>query len=348
MSTPTYNEQDSKAQIKAWKEALDIVTVAEMYGELQKFGANFKYKNDPSIVISPSKQIFNNFSDTANNSVGSILDLIMYMEKCELAAGVKILKELNGIDDYVVSEEDRVKRKEASSKNKNVNFQQLGFFAKNDLEAGLKLKPFELEIDNITSLSVNPAYHKLFERETFPLDFKTKLEYIHNKIIGWDNYYRCPSIILRDRTGKIIDKQAYRPTKPDSHKNWTDPKYIPKNTGNRGNEFLYPFQEEIEQIIKRERYFIVGEGIKNAVNALVYSAPFISLESSSNATSQKLIDYIKDLKDKGYGLVCIFDGDTAGEKAFNHFKSSTGLECENHLLFTSGIDFTDHMAKAKS
>jgi len=347
MSTKHYSEADSKAQIQAWKEALDIITVAEKYGELVKTGANYKYKDDSSIVINPTKQIFNNFSDSAKGAVGSVLDLIMYMEKCDLAAGVKILKELNGVDEYIVSEETKLKRKKQSTKKKDVNFQQLGLFAKNDLEAGLKFKPFELDMDGTTSLSVNPSFHKLFERTTFPLDFKRKLEYIHNNIIGYDNYYKCASIILRDCTGKVVDKQAYRPSKPASYKNWVDPKYIPKNTNNRGDNFLYPFQEEIEKIIKREKYFIVGEGIKNAVNALLYSAPFISLESSASATPVKLIEYIKDLKDKGYGLVCLFDGDTAGLKAYEKFKTTTGLECENHLDFKSNIDFTDHMVKGE-
>jgi hypothetical protein len=56
-----------------------------------------------------------------------------------------------------------------------------------------------------------------------------------------------------------------------------------------------------------------------------------------------LKEYILDLKNKGYGITCMFDGDKAGEKAFLNFQSSTGLSVENYLGFSSNIDFTDYM-----
>jgi len=346
MSTQHYSEADSKAQIKAWKEALDIVTVAEKYGELIKTGANYKFKNDPSIVINPTKQIFNNFSDSSKGATGSVLDLILYMEKCDLASGVKILKELNGVHDYHVDPAKQIQRKEEASKKKDVDFQKLGLFAKNDLSAGSTRKPYELDIEGKITLSINSTFHKLFQRESLPLDLKRKMDYLHDKIIGYDEYYQCASIIIRDATGRVVDKCAYRPTKPAKYDNWSHPKYIYKNTHNRGNSFIFPFQTEIEKIIKREKYFIVGEGIKNAVNALLYSAPFISIESTSNSIDTKLINYITELKNKGLGIVCIFDGDTAGKKAYNNFKEQTGLNPLNHLDFKSNIDFTDYMVGA--
>jgi len=337
---------DKTQELEQLKASTDIVTVAEKYGELVKVGASFKYKDDSSIVINPSKQIFNNFSDSDKNSSGTVLDLIIYMEKCDLAAGIKILKELNGIDTYVVSEEKRIQYKKEASKKKHINFRNLELFAKNDLSAGIAKKPYLLDIDGSQSLAINEAYHKLFERTTFPMENKIKLDYLHGKILGYDEYYQCASIIIRDREGKVVDKCAYRPNKPTNYDNWNEPKYIYKNSHARGNEFLYPFQTEVEKIIKREKYFIVGEGIKNAVNALLYSAPFISMESTSNSIEQKLIDYIVELKEKGFGIVCMFDGDKAGAKAYKQFCEISGLEPINHLDFKSNIDFTTYMVWA--
>ena len=340
-------EQDSKAQIKAWKEALDIVTVAEMYGELVKTGANFKYKEDSSIVINPTKQIFNNFSDSANNSVGSVLDLIIYMEKCDLAAGIQKLKELNGVDEYIVSKEDRVKRKEASSKKKDINFQQLGLFAKNDLEAGQTKKPVPIILEdepNKSYLSINEAYTKLFERTQLPLEYQKKTDYLHRHIIGYDEYFRCASIIIKDTTGRVVDKCAYRPVKPDSYDNWSDPKYIHKNSHNRGNQFLYPFQKEVESILNKEDYFIVGEGIKNAVNALIYGVPYITIESTSNKANTNLINYIKALLSNQYKVIAMFDGDKAGAVGFEALKKELDTDIENFFDFTSDDDFTSYIS----
>jgi len=335
---------DKTQELEQLKASTDIVTVAEKYGELVKVGASFKYKDDSSIVINPSKQIFNNFSDSAKNSSGTVLDLIIYMEKCDLAAGIKILKELNGIDDYVVSEEKRVQYKEEASKKKAIDFRKLGLFAKNDLSAGISKKPYILDIDGSQSLAINDAYHKLFERTTFPMENKIKLDYLHSKILGYDEYYQCASIIIRDCTGKIVDKCAYRPNKPASYDNWNEPKYIYKNSHARGNEFLYPFQTEVEKILAREDYFVIGEGIKNAVNALIYAVPYITIESTSNKANDKLIEYIKNLLHNQYKVVAMFDGDKAGSNGFQTLKKELDIDIDNFFNFSTDQDFTSFIA----
>jgi len=323
------------------KQSLDIINIAELYGELIKAGTNFKYKNDISIVINPSKQIFSNFNGDITG--GSVLDLIMYMEKINLKDGITRLKELAGAETYHANPALQIKRKEEASKKKNIDFTKLALYANNDLTAGLKYLHYELEFDGHSSLSLNQTFHKLFECTTLPIEMKPKLDYIHKHIIGFDAFYQCPSIIIRDCTGKIIDKCAYRPKQPKGFDNWTAPKYIHKNTTNRGKDFLYPFQIEIEKIIKREKYFVIGEGIKNAVNALLYSIPFISIESTSNSISVELKEYILDLKNKGFAVTYMFDGDKAGKTAFENFKEHTGLVGENYFDFSSNIDFAEYM-----
>ena len=199
---------------------------------------------------------------------------------------------------------------------------------------------------------IHVEFSKLFETQFFDLQNHKRLLYTFKNIVGFDNFYRCPSIIIRDINRVVVDKISYRPNKPDHYENWSSPKYIYKNSTNRGSNFLFPFQKEMEKIIKKEKYLIVGEGIKNALNALVYGVPFLTFESSSSNIDERVITYIKELYEDGVGVICMFDGDgdnpdqkkwKAGKRAFETFKEKIGLPLENHLDFSSGIDFTDYL-----
>ena len=347
MSTPTYNEQDSKAQIQAWKEALDIVTVAEMYGELVKVGANYKYKDDPSLGISPAKQIFNNYSDPAKEAVGSVLDLIMYMEKCDLAAGIQKLKALNGVEEYHVDPAVQLKRKQKASTPK-FSLHQIGLFGQNNLTAVSPYIPYLVDCgDGSCYLQIKEPFIKLFETDKLDGTLDKKIAYVFTKLLGYDTFYQCPSIILRDSTGKIVDMVAYRPTRPASFNNWDDKtKYILKNSNFRGANFLYPFQQEMEKLMQINDVVMIGEGIKNGLNAYIRGLPFISLEGTDNETSEALIQYIHALLEKGFKIVGGFDGDKSGQKGFNNFKQLARLpKLENFLDFESGIDFTDFIVE---
>jgi hypothetical protein len=330
------------------KQSLDIVTVAEMYGELVKNGANYKFKNDSSIVINPAKQIFSDF----NGSIlgGSVLDLVMCMEKKDLKAGIERLKELSSLDTYTVDPALQIKRKEEADSKKIIDFQKLGYIGTLELKAVGSKKPIEthFEKENYSILSIiNTSVQKLFETDSFPIEYKRKIDYLFSNIVGWNDFFKCPSIILKDDTNRIVDIIAYRPSKPDNYDKWDNPKYIYKNSHNRGESFLYPFKKEVESILikadKSDRYLIVGEGIKNGLNALVYSVPFIALESSSNKISDELISYIRDYHEKGYNIISMFDGDKAGATAHENFKTQSGLHVENFLDFNSGIDFVDYL-----
>ncbi len=123
------NNSTNEPTVEQLKQSLDIITVAEMYsneyGELIKSGANFKYKNDSSIVINPSKQIFSNFNGDITG--GSVLDLIMYMEKLDLKAGINRLKELSSLDTYTIDPELQRKRKQKEKEAKKIDFQKLDY-----------------------------------------------------------------------------------------------------------------------------------------------------------------------------------------------------------------------------
>lgn len=341
------------------KRSLDIVAIAENYGELIKSGANYIYKENKSIVINPAKQIFSDFN--GNVTGGSVLDLIMMMEKIwippaiqtqeQLKEGIKKLKELNGIDTYIINPTIQIKRKkEEEAKTKKIDFQKLGYIGIKEIEAAKYKKPILIqdEYNKTIGYNLSKEYQKLFETLLLPPDTKVKIDYLYNHILGWNNFFKCPSIIIRDSKNKIVDIVSYRPIKPENYDNWTNPKYIYKNSHNRGKDFLFPFRKEVEAILSKQikdRYFIVGEGIKNGLNAILYSVPYITLESSSNKINDTLIAYIYDLVNRGFSLITMFDGDKAGAKAFYNFKEQTKLECKNFLDFNSGLDFVDYLQK---
>lgn len=342
------SNNSNEPTIEQIKQSLDIVTVAEMYsneyGELVKSGANFKYKNDSSIVINPAKQIFSNFNGDITG--GSVLDLVMYMEKLDLKAGINRLKELSSLDTYTIDPELQRKREQREKKAKKIDFQKLGYYGTLELkDASVLHRPIEClnESNELMYFIVPKELHKLFEAETLPAEYKDKIFYMFSSLVGWNKHFECPSIVLRDDNNRIVDLIAYRPNKPANYKDWSNPKYIYKNSHNRGENFLYPFRKEVQPIINREKYLIVGEGIKNGLNALLYSVPFITLESSSNKINDNLINYIRDYHSKGFNVICMFDGDKAGAKAYENFKLQSGLEVDNFLKFDSNQDFVNYL-----
>jgi hypothetical protein len=338
---------DNEPTIEQLKQSLDIITIAETYGELVKSGSNYKYKDDKSIIINSDKQIFSNFNGDITG--GSVLDLIMYMEKINLADGIKRLKELNGQETYHINPDLQIKRKEEATKKKTIDFKKLGYIGSLELKIPVLKQPIEYrkQSDNsLIHLHLCEEYSKLFETDKIQTEDKIKLDYLFKHILGWSEFFKCPSIILKDDTGRIVDIIAYRPTKPDNFDNWTNPKYIYKNSHNRGENFLYPFRKEVETILKRQikdKYLIVGEGIKNGLNALLYSVPYIPLESSSNKLDDNLKNYILSYYNKGYNIICMFDGDKAGKKAYENFIQQIGQNFNNFLDFNSNLDFVDYL-----
>jgi len=101
----------------------------------------------------------------------------------------------------------------------------------------------------------------------------------------------------------------------------------------------------MERLTKKEGFVFVGEGLKNAVNALIRSVPYISIESASNAKNDKLIAYVNKLFQDGVTIYGAMDGDVAGEKAFNAICDQMVFSIENLLDFKSGLDFTDYLRK---
>ena len=195
------------------------------------------------------------------------------------------------------------------------------------------------------NILLHSVFEKLFEGKFIPNISKDVSFYIFNRILGYDNYFNCPVIIVRDRKKRVVDLVKYRPTLPDKE----FPKYLQEKAvnklKNRGEEFLYIFQPEMERLIAKEKYILLGEGIKNGINALVRSLPFISIESASNVNNPELIDYLNAYRRDGVEVYGAMDGDVAGKKALKAINSKLEKPIENLIDFDRNIDFTDYIRK---
>jgi hypothetical protein len=344
------NNNSNELTIEQIKQSLDIIKVAEMYGELKKSGANGKYiyKKDKSISFDENKQIFKNWNGSMNKA-GSVLDLIMLMENKSMLEAIQKMKDLSSLDTYTIDPALQIKRKKEAKAKKQVDFQKLQQWGTQELQSVGIHRPIECKDKNgkITHFLVPNELEKFFETKEFPAEYKKKIDYIFSNLIGWNKHFQCSSIVIKDDIGRIVDLIAYRPNKPDSYNDWNNPKYIYKNSHNRGESFLYPFRKEVESILFKpsntDKYLIVGEGIKNGLNAILYSVPFIPLESTSNKISDSLIAYIRNLHEQGFSVISMFDGDKAGAKAHENFVAQSGLQINNFLAFDSGLDFVEYL-----
>jgi len=203
-------------------------------------------------------------------------------------------------------------------------------------------------VDQFTFIPV--VFEKLFESNHLYADLEV-VKYVLNRIVGYSHIFSCPVIILRDYIGRVVDIAHYRPLPPSKSEGKKLPKYLYKSNEkkplNRGEHFLYPFQVEMERLINKESFVIVGEGLKNAVNALIYKVPYISLEGTGNKPSKKLIGYIKELEKAGKKIMTAFDGDKAGEIAYTTFNEAMQSNYPNLFSFDSGKDLVDY-AKGES
>lgn len=184
-------------------------------------------------------------------------------------------------------------------------------------------------------VTVDRNFEKLFEGQTIEAapDF---MAYLFNRLVGWDDYFQCPVIVVRDIEGRVVNIVRYRP-KPRREGD-TLPKYLQTKADERPDyPYLFPFEIEMRRLLKKERICYVGEGLKNALNALTLGVPFVSTESASTIKPD-MAAYLKTLDEVRF--IGAFDGDEAGRKAYELMADLIPIE-GNILPFDSGLDFTD-------
>jgi len=190
-------------------------------------------------------------------------------------------------------------------------------------------------------LILNYPFRKLFEAKYLTVREEIA-NYIFTSIIGYCNYFDCPVIILRDAGGEVVNIVKYRPRNKEGEE-FTKYLYL-KASEKPQSDYLYPFRIENERMMSKqsEKLIVVGEGLKNALIALIYEIPYISIESTSSI-NPKLLEYLKAKDAEGLSFIGSFDGDVAGERAYTKVREV--IEMNNLFTFDSGVDFGEYITK---
>jgi hypothetical protein len=203
-----------------------------------------------------------------------------------------------------------------------------------------------LDIDGVINdvIRVSLVFEKLFEGYIIPTD-KRFADYLFTRVIGYDSYFNCPVILLRDSKERCIDIVRYRPQRNGVP---LQMKYLHlKNTEKPDSDYLFPLQAQMQKIAQVSGYTYIGEGLKNAINASILGIPFISTESASNIKPE-LISFLRDSEQiQNIVMVGAFDGDNAGKRAYEELSKEISI-LNNKFDFTSGIDFSDYLREVKN
>jgi len=121
-----------------------------------------------------------------------------------------------------------------------------------------KWAPMILEIDGkeIQGIRIHPAFAKLFESPDCFIPTEEKFaDYLFRRVIGWDEYFQCPVIVIRDESERVADIIRYRPHR----EGYSDlPKYhYTRNAEKPQNQPLFFLQAQMMRIMMNMRFCIL-------------------------------------------------------------------------------------------
>jgi len=338
--------------IEELKEKVSFITVLEDHGvEFRGGGNRLRAKVNPIREGGDFDfyQDTQKYYDHGTGDGGDVVDFIEVVENLSKSDALSFLQEkyLNGADlpnNYIKP----TPRYKPVKKDNDKLSAQLEIKANKYLQASHKRYKnkwsyMTLNVGGIENkvVRVAPYLEKLFEGYLIPTEEKFA-KYIFNRIVGYDSFFDCPVIILRDESEKVIDIVRYRPIR----EGFDDlPKYLyTKATEKPDSTYLFPLQAQMQKIMMSEGYCFIGEGLKNAINASMMGIPFISIEGAGNIKPE-LIEFLKSPRMDGISLLGAFDGDQAGVAAYR--KINKQIPMDNQFTFDSGVDFADWLREVK-
>jgi len=343
------------------KEMVSIDEVIGAYTPLKRSGQNFQAVHNPlreeatsSLHIYTDTQKYHDFGSGEH---GDILDFIEKVENLDRKRAISFLqaKYLGGVD-LSSSYQPPIKRKliQQPKKDNEALIAAMEVKAKTILSntlPGNREKYSIMDLDYMGTenrvVRVSQVFEKLFEGYLIPTEEKFA-KYIFSHIVGYDSYYSCPAIIIRDESERVVNIVRYRP-----HRNGQPlmqgkkpMKYLYlKGEETPNNAYLFPLQAQMQKMMRSEGYCYIGEGLKNSVNASIMGIPFISIESASSI-KPALIDFLKSDRMNGIELIGSFDGDKAGEAAYKRISREIHL-IGNEFEFDSDVDFSEWLKEEK-
>ena len=342
-------------KIQEIKDQIDIVEVVGIYTELQGRGNRLRAKVNP-IRDGGDFDVYQDtqkFYDQGTGEGGDVVDFIQKVENLSRSEAVSFLLEkyISGSNIVAPRSIPRLKAKPIKKDN-DLLFAQLEKKANAYLQAQVPKGTLNLnrltaekysivEVNGENDVRVAPVFEKLLEGYLLPTDEKYA-EYLFSRVIGYDSYFHCPVIVIRDESERVVDIVRYRPQR----EGFTDlPKYLyTKGSEKPDSSYLFPLQAQMQLIMRDQGYCYVGEGLKNAINASMIGVPFISIESAGNIKPE-LIRFLQSDRMKDIVKIGAFDGDKAGESAYKRVGAE--ILMSNEFDFNSGTDFAEYLKEIK-
>ena len=322
----------SNEEINEIRLSVDIVDVVSRYISLTKKGKNyfgvcpFHEDGDPSLSVSPDKQIFSCFSC---HTAGNVFKFLMEYEHISFIEAVKMVADISGINiDVQTFKNTNVKQNKIYDVYdigqkfyvNNINTQ----FGKNAKEylinRGINeemIKEFEigLAIKSTNTLS------KLLEQKDFKENDLTDSGLIVKDEKGFhDFFYDRVMFPLHDINGKVIGYSGRIYYKDDNAPKYINSKEHPLF---KKGEFVYNYQRAKNEC-RIKNTVIIMEGFMDVIRA--YSVGVKNVVATLGTAFTK--EHANLIKKLAKNIIICFDGDKAGAKAT--------MACSN-ILISMGI-----------
>ncbi|WP_442764534.1 DNA primase [Sulfurospirillum cavolei] len=330
-----------KTSIENLKQRLDIVDVVGSYLELKKNGANYKcvcpFHNDttPSLVVSPSKQIYHCFACGAG---GDSIKFVMEYEKLSYPEAIEKLARMVNFSLAYTTDEGGVKREDRKLM-ENLNL----FYVKQ-----LDKTPFAKEY--LFKRGISDVSIEKFELGYAPASFAT-LDFLKMRGYAMSEAMEYGVAGLGENNqpyARFIERVSfpiYSPTHrlvgfggrtlsnhPAKYVNSPQTKHFNKS------QLLYGYHLAKESVFK-EKKIIVTEGYLDVI--MLHQAGFTQAVATLGTTSTS--EHIPLLMRGDPQIIVAYDGDSAGINAA--LKASVLLSTHGLrggvVLFSNGMDPAD-------
>ncbi|MEG2322360.1 MAG: DNA primase [Bacilli bacterium] len=314
-------------EINNIRSSVDIVSVVMRYIPLTKKGKNyfgvcpFHEDSDPSLSVSPEKQIFSCFSC---HTAGNVFNFIMEYEHVSFIEAVRIVANIAGIEVAIADyKKDNVYQKEIHDiydislkfYTNNINT-SLGIEAKNYLiKRGLTdelIKKFEIGL----AIKSTDTLSKLLEKKQFKDNDLINSGLVIKDEKGFhDFFYHRIMFPLHDINNKVVGYSARAYYDTDG------PKYInsKEHLLFKKGEFLYNYANS-KEACRSQNTVILMEGFMDVIRA--YSIGISNVVATlGTAFTHQHANLIKRLANN---VIICYDGDDPGAKA--------SIACSNELI----------------
>lgn len=306
-------------KINEIRSSVDIVDVVMRYIPLTKKGKNyfgvcpFHEDSDPSLSVSPEKQIFSCFSC---HTAGNVFTFVMEYEHISFLEAVKMVADIGGINveidspKYVKNSYSKIYDiYEVGQKFYTNNIQTAyGKLAKEYLaKRGIldeQIKEFEIGL----AIKSSDSLSKILQKKEFSEKDLIESALIVKDERGFHDFFYDRIVFpLHDTQGKVVgySGRIYKEMKDA-------PKYInsKEHTLFKKGEFLYNYARAKEECRKKNTVIIM-EGFMDVIRASTVGIKNVVATMGTAVTKE----HIQLLKRLASNIILCFDGDKAGNKA---------------------------------